>query len=65
MTTWMQVMAVVRQLDERRRSGTVLEGRDADQLVTLLLDFHQKVVVKTPSGEMPAPPVADPKVGRT
>jgi hypothetical protein len=65
MTTWMQVMAVVKDLDERRRRGPALDGRDAERLVTMLLDFHRDVVIKTPSSDTTAAvrsPEGRPKV---
>jgi hypothetical protein len=52
MTTWMQVIAVVKELDDRRRRGLNLDGRDAEKLVTMVLDFHQKAVIKTPSSDV-------------
>jgi hypothetical protein len=57
MTTWMQVMAVVRALDAKRRGGQPLEGRDAESLVTMLLDFHGRAVEPPtmPDSASPAP----------
>ena len=59
MTTWTQVMTQVRLLDEQRsREGQIREG-EAEQLVTMLLDFHRKAVAPTlsepPSKTAPAP----------
>jgi hypothetical protein len=60
-TTWMQVMAFVRQLDERRRTGAGVTPADADKLVTMLLDFHAQTVARTAStADMPAVPPDDP-----
>lgn len=54
MTTWIQIMAQVRLLDEQRRvEGRLREG-DAEQLVTMLIDFHQQAVASTPSREPPS-----------
>ena len=52
MTTWMQVMALVRRLDEKRHREGRVGDRDADQLVSMLLDFHKQTVARPPSGEM-------------
>jgi hypothetical protein len=60
-TTWMQVMALVRRLDEKRRREGRIGEREAEELVTLLLDFHRQTVARSPSGEMTALP--DPHVG--
>jgi hypothetical protein len=49
MTTWIQVMAHVRRLDEQRRLEGRINERDADQLVTMLLEFHEQAVVALPS----------------
>lgn len=54
MTTWMQVMALVRRLDDKRVREGRIGDKDAAQLVSLLLDFHKQTVARTPSGEMPA-----------
>jgi hypothetical protein len=58
-TTWMQVMALVRKLDEKRHREGRIGERDADELISLLLDFHRQTVARTPSGEMGATP--DPR----
>ncbi len=59
MTTWMQVMALVRRLDEKRRREGSLGDRDAEQLITLILDFHEQTIARPPPGEVGAvsPPV--------
>jgi len=54
MTTWMQVMALVRRLDDKRIREGRIGDKDAQQLVALLLDFHKQTVARTPSGEMSA-----------
>jgi aminoglycoside phosphotransferase family enzyme len=54
MTTWMQVMALVRRLDDKRvREGRIGDS-DAQQLVAMILDFHKQTVARPPSGEMNA-----------
>jgi len=64
MTTWIQVMAQVRRLDEQRRQHGRIDERDADQLVTMLLEFHGQAVVTSPSGEMPAARAPEGKASR-
>ncbi len=54
MTTWMQVMALVRRLDEKRHREGRIGDRDAEQLLTMILDFHKQTVARSPSGEMSA-----------
>jgi hypothetical protein len=53
-TTWTQVMALVRRLDEKRQREGRVGDKDADQLITMLLAFHQQSIARSPSGEMPA-----------
>jgi hypothetical protein len=54
MTTWVQVMALVRRLDDKRvREGRIGDS-DAQQLVAMILDFHKQTVARPPSGEMNA-----------
>ncbi|MGH7296391.1 MAG: hypothetical protein ACRELB_15745 [Polyangiaceae bacterium] len=45
MATWMDVMALARSLRDKRDSGPGLDGADANQLLTLLLAFHERAVV--------------------
>jgi hypothetical protein len=61
MTTWMQVMALVRRLDEKRHREGRVGDRDADQLVSMILDFHKQTIAQSQSGEMSAvkPPPED------
>ncbi|HLK41207.1 MAG TPA: hypothetical protein VKU41_30860 [Polyangiaceae bacterium] len=54
MTTWIQIMAHVRRLDEQRREKGRIDDGDAQALVTMLLEFHRHAVQISPSGEMPA-----------
>jgi hypothetical protein len=49
--TWIQVMDLVRKLDEKRRAGEHLSELDADGLVTLLLAFNEGVVCALPTSE--------------
>jgi hypothetical protein len=51
MTTWIQVMAEVRAMDDRRRSGKGLDGADAEKLVSMILEFHKQAVAISASGE--------------
>ena len=48
MTTWIQVMTFVRELDDQRRAGRQLSGNDAERLVGMLLDFHERAVEAVP-----------------
>jgi hypothetical protein len=57
MTTWMQVMAFVRRLDEQRRRDGHVTPSDADELVTMLLDFHKQTVAHSASSAEMAPVV--------
>ena len=49
MTTWMQVMALVRELDDKRRRREELTKDDAERLVAMLLDFHMGTVEALPN----------------
>jgi len=42
--TWLEVMRLVRTMDAQRRAGNGIEPGDADQLLTMLLDFHGQAV---------------------
>jgi hypothetical protein len=53
MTTWIDVMALARALRDKRASGESLDGQDAERLVTLLFNFHERAVAFTPSSEGP------------
>jgi hypothetical protein len=54
MTTWVQVMALVRRLDDKRvREGRIGDS-DAQQLVAMILDFHKQTVAR--AAEAGAPP---------
>jgi hypothetical protein len=53
MVTWMQIMAEVRRLDDKRKLGEHLGEDDATRLVAMLLDFHDQAVVKVPTPSRP------------
>jgi hypothetical protein len=48
MATWIDVMALARSLRDKRATPEGLNGRDAEDLLTLLFDFHDRAVVSTP-----------------
>jgi hypothetical protein len=54
MITWMQVIAEVRRLDDKRRSGEPLSEGDAAGLVAMVLDFHHQAVKKVPTPSRPS-----------
>jgi hypothetical protein len=54
MAIWIDVMGVARALRDKRDGGQPLDGEDADRLLTVLLDFHERAVVSTPQTERPA-----------
>jgi hypothetical protein len=49
MTTWIDVMNLAQALRAKRDSGQVLDAEDADRLSTMVLDFHRRAVVSTPT----------------
>ena len=53
MTTWIQVMTLVRELEDRRRAGKHLSGDDAERLVGMLLDFNRQAVEAVPESSQP------------
>ena len=53
MATWMDVMALVRALQDKRGRGQALDGDDAERLVALLLEFHGRAVASTPVPDAP------------
>jgi hypothetical protein len=55
MVTWMQIMAEVRRLDDKRKGGEPLSGEDAAGLVAMLLDFHWQAIAKVPVPSRPPP----------
>jgi hypothetical protein len=54
MVTWMQIMAEVRGLDDKRKGGEALSHEDAAGLVAILLDFHLQAVAKVPTPSRPS-----------
>lgn len=52
--TWMQIMAEVRRLDDKRKRGEHLGEEDAAGLVAMLLDFHNQAVVSVPMPSRPS-----------
>ena len=57
-TTWIQIMRFARALDEGRRTGQGIDARDADQLVSMLLDFQRRALHERPT--VPPPPPETP-----
>ncbi len=60
MTTWIDVMTLAGALRAKRDGGQPLDGQDAERLLALLLDFHDRAVASTPApdpatGKQPAP----------
>ena len=54
-TTWIQIMRFARALEDGRRAGLGIESRDAERLVTMLLDFQRRAL-----HERPTPPQGVP-----
>ncbi len=61
-TTWIQIMRFARALDEGRRTGQGIDARDADQLVSMLLDFQRRALHERPTLP-PEAPVLDKRAG--
>ncbi|HEY5243434.1 MAG TPA: hypothetical protein VIJ22_18265 [Polyangiaceae bacterium] len=51
MTTWIDVMKLAQALRAKRDAANELDGQDAERLLTMVLDFHRRAVVATPSSE--------------
>jgi hypothetical protein len=54
MVTWMQIMAEVRRLDDKRQRGGQLAEDEGAALLAMLLDFHNQVVTKVPAPSRPS-----------
>lgn len=54
MVKWMQIMAEVRRLDDKRKCGDGLSQEEAAGLLTMLLDFHHQAVDKVPEPSGPS-----------
>jgi hypothetical protein len=63
MVTWMQIMAEVRRLDDKKKGGEHLSEADAAELVAMLLDFHSQAVVTAPTPSRPMLRMTDPSKG--
>ena len=48
-TTWIQIMRFARALEDGRRTGSGIESRDAERLVTMLLDFQRRALHERPT----------------
>jgi hypothetical protein len=48
-TTWIQIMRFARALEEGRRAGLAIESRDAERLVSMLLDFQRRALHERPT----------------
>jgi hypothetical protein len=59
-TTWIQIMRFAKALDEGRRAGLAIESRDAERLVSMLLDFQRRALHErpTPAQGVPLAPTA-------
>jgi hypothetical protein len=53
MVTWMQIMAEVTRLDDKRKGGEHLSQEDAAGLVAMVLDVHNHAVEKLPTPSRP------------